>query len=146
MILLLAISKFFLKLVWSSYLLYTGCSLNIVFFSELFKIFRTLFSLGVCVCTHSRQVENQRFSRTGRVQKNRKILRKKHILPVVEEYQVWIQLAAATVPWCTRELQPRKMVNNISQITRHTIASIRLGSFFYHVRHKEEPILNTFMH
>ena len=50
-------------------------SLNIVFFSELFKIFQTLFSLGVSVCTHIRQVENQRCSRTGRVQK---ILRKKH--------------------------------------------------------------------
>ena len=47
-------------------------------FSELFKIFRTLFSLGVSDCTHTRQVENQRCSRTGRVQKNHEILRKKH--------------------------------------------------------------------
>ena len=38
----------------------------------------SLFSLGVGVCTHSRQVENQRCSRTGRVEKNHKIFRKKH--------------------------------------------------------------------
>ena len=56
----------------------TECSLNIVLFSVFFKTFRTLFSLGVSVCTHTRQVENQRCSRTGRVQKNHKILRKKH--------------------------------------------------------------------
>ena len=37
-----------------------------------------IFSLGVSVCTHTRQVENQRCCRTGRVQKNHKILRKKH--------------------------------------------------------------------
>ena len=45
----------------------TGCSLNIVFFSEFFEKFRTLFSFGVSVCTHTRQVKNQRCSRTGRV-------------------------------------------------------------------------------
>ena len=44
-------------------------------FSEFLKIFWTLFSLGVSVCTHTRQVEHQRCSRTGRVQKNHKILR-----------------------------------------------------------------------
>ena len=47
-------------------------------FSEFLEIFWTLYSLGVSVCTHTRQVENQRCSRTGRVQKNHKILRKKH--------------------------------------------------------------------
>ena len=47
-------------------------------FSELSKIFWTLFSLGVSVCTHNRQVKNQRYRRTGRVQKNHNILRKKH--------------------------------------------------------------------
>ena len=59
----------------------TGCSLNIVFFSEDFKIFRILDFLctpSVSVCSHTRQVENQRCSRTGRVPKNHKILRKKH--------------------------------------------------------------------
>ena len=50
----------------------TGCSLNIVFFSEFWKIFWTLFSLGGSVCTHTRQVEHQRCGRTGRVQKNHK--------------------------------------------------------------------------
>ena len=39
----------------------------------------SLFSLGVSVCIHTRQVENQRCSRTGRVQKNHKILRKNTI-------------------------------------------------------------------
>ena len=51
-------------------------------FSEFLKIFRTLFSLGVSVCTHTRQVENQRCSRTGRVEKNHKILGKKTIFNV----------------------------------------------------------------
>ena len=53
--------------------IYTGCSLNIVFF-RIFKNISnsglSLFSLGVSVCTHTRQVENQRCNRTGRVQKN----------------------------------------------------------------------------
>ena len=48
-----------------------------VFFED-FKIFRILFFSVVSVCTHTRQVENQRCCRTGRVQKNHKILRKKH--------------------------------------------------------------------
>ena len=59
-----------------------GCSLNIVFFSKFFKcsgLCLSLFSLGVSVCTHTRQVENQRRSRFGRVQKNYKILRKNTI-------------------------------------------------------------------
>ena len=56
------------------HILYTGCSLNIVFFSEDFEIFRTLFSLGASVCTHTRQVEHQRCGRTGRVQKNHKLM------------------------------------------------------------------------
>ena len=37
-----------------------------------------LFFLGVSVCTHTRQLENQCWSRTGRGQKNHKTLRKKH--------------------------------------------------------------------
>ena len=38
----------------------------------------SLFSLGVSVCTHTRQVPHQRCTRTSRVQKNHNILRKKH--------------------------------------------------------------------
>ena len=38
----------------------------------------SLFSLGVSVCTLARQVGHQHCSRSGRVQKNHKILRKKH--------------------------------------------------------------------
>ena len=49
-------------------------------FYEDFKIFRSLFSLGASVCTHTRQVEHQRCSRTGRVQKYHKILRKNTII------------------------------------------------------------------
>ena len=59
----------------------TGCSLNIVFFSKILKysgLCFSLFSLAVSVCTHTRQVEHQCCSRTGRVQKNHQILRKKH--------------------------------------------------------------------
>ena len=37
------------------YVYHTGCSLNIVFFSELFKIFWTLPSVSVCVHTPGRQ-------------------------------------------------------------------------------------------
>ena len=38
------------------------------------------FSLGVSVCIQTRQVEHQRCRRTGRVQKNHKILRKNTII------------------------------------------------------------------
>ena len=51
-----------------------------MFFRRFQYIFRTLFSLGVSVCTHARQVEHQRCSRTGRVQKYHKILRKNTII------------------------------------------------------------------
>ena len=51
-------------------------------FFENFKIFPdsglSLFSLAVSVCTHTRQVEHQRCSRTDRVQKNHETIRKKH--------------------------------------------------------------------
>ena len=60
----------------------TGCSLNIVFFSKFFKcsgLCLSLFSLCISTCTQTRQVEHQRCSRTGRVQKNHKILRKNTI-------------------------------------------------------------------
>ena len=48
-----------------------------------------MFSIGVSVCTHTRQVEHQRCSRTGRVQKNHKTLRKntifnEHPVPYVD--------------------------------------------------------------
>ena len=49
---------------------YTGCSLNIVFFPKILNVSDyglSLFSLGICVCTHIRQVEHQRCSRTSRV-------------------------------------------------------------------------------
>ena len=48
-------------------------------FSKILIYFRTLFSRYVSVCTHSRQVEHQRCSRTCWVQKNQKILRKNTI-------------------------------------------------------------------
>ena len=51
-------------------------------FSEDFKNIPdsglSLFSLGVSVCTHTRQAEHQCCSRSGRVQKNPNILMKKH--------------------------------------------------------------------
>ena len=74
-----------IKLNWqpTGWIWPTGCSLNIVFFFEDFKIFRTLaslFSLGVSVRTHTKQAEHQRCSRADRVQKNHNILRKNTIL------------------------------------------------------------------
>ena len=68
----------FLKLL--SYFLLepdTGCSLNIVFFPKILK-YSGLCSPSVSVCVHTRQVEHHRCSRTGIVQKNYNILRKKH--------------------------------------------------------------------
>ena len=63
---------------------YTGCSLNIVFFSKILKYIPdsvlSRFPLGVSVCTHIRQVEHQRCTRTGRVQKNHKIKEKTQYL------------------------------------------------------------------
>ena len=48
-----------------------------MYFFRIFKnIPNSVFPQCQCVCTHTRQVENQRCSRTGRVQKNHKILRK----------------------------------------------------------------------
>jgi len=57
----------------------TGCSLICVYSKKYFNIpdsGLSLFSLGVSVCTHTRQLEHQRCSRNGRVQKNHNILRK----------------------------------------------------------------------
>ena len=72
------ISKKFFQVSWTYRVFIKYC-----IFLKDFKIFRTLAffcfpSVSVCVHTHTRQVENQRCSRTGRVQKNHKILRKKH--------------------------------------------------------------------
>ena len=59
----------------------TGCSLNIVFFPKILEYSRlcpfSVFPWCQCVYTHTRQVQHQRGSRTDRVQKNHKILRKK---------------------------------------------------------------------
>ena len=52
-------------------------------FSKDFRIFWTLVFLCfrlVSVCTHTRQIEHQRCSRTDRVQKNQKNFRKKHMI------------------------------------------------------------------
>ena len=59
----------------------TGCSLNIVFFSKNLKYIpdSDLYPFpALCTQTTKRQVEHQRCSRTGRVQKDHNILRKKH--------------------------------------------------------------------
>ena len=61
----------------------TGCSLNIVFFPNFLNIpdyGLSLVFLGVSVCTHTRQVEHQHCSGTGRVQKNHKIWKKTQYL------------------------------------------------------------------
>ena len=61
----------------------TGCSLNIVFFRFLKKYSRLWpFSVSPrcqCVYTHlAGRTPHQHYCRTGKVQKNHKILRKKH--------------------------------------------------------------------
>ena len=68
-----------------------------MFFSEDFKIFLTLFPLGVSVCTHTRQVENLRCSRTDRVQKNQKNLRKNTIF---NEHPVYEIIHVHEAPQC----------------------------------------------
>ena len=50
-----------------------------VFFSEDFEIILSLFSLCVNMCTPTRQVEHQRCSRTGRVQKKSQHFKKNTI-------------------------------------------------------------------
>ena len=55
----------------------TGCSLDIVFFPKILNIpdsGLSLFFFDVSMCTHTRQVEHQRRSRTDRVQKNETFL------------------------------------------------------------------------
>ena len=54
----------------------------------------SLFSLGISVCTHTKQVENQRCNRTGRVRKNHKILRKK------TQYLMNTLYVIKDVRWC----------------------------------------------
>ena len=65
-------------------ILYTGCSLNIVsFFRKFQNIFRTPASLGfpvLCTRTIKWQVENQRCSRTGRVQKKSQNFKEKNTI------------------------------------------------------------------
>ena len=50
---------------------YTGCSLNIVFFLNIFRTLASLGFLGVSVWTQW-QVKHQHCNRTGRVKKNHK--------------------------------------------------------------------------
>ena len=66
-------------------------------FSEDFKIFLTLFPLGVSVCTRTRQVENLRCSRTDNIQKNQKILRKNTIF---NEHPVYEIIHVHEAPQC----------------------------------------------
>ena len=47
-------------------------------FSEFLKIFRTLFSLGVSVRTHTRQVENQTAAELAELKKITKFKGKNH--------------------------------------------------------------------
>ena len=83
-------------------------------FSEFLKIFWTLYSLGVSVCTHTRQVENHRCSRAGRVKKNHNILRKKSIFyehPVV--FNFWC--AAKRIVWEKTPTDRRTYTCNIKR-------------------------------
>ena len=79
-------------------ILYTGCSLNIVFFSKILKyipdsgLYRV--PLGVSVCTQW-QVKHQRCCRTCRVEKNNNILRKNTIF---NEHPVYVRCFQYILP------------------------------------------------
>ena len=93
----------------SSGSLVKGCSLNIVFFfkrqQNISNSGLSVYFLGVRVCTHIRQVEHQRCSRTGRFQKIHKILSKNvtifnehpafkgagHVVELLLSLPVWIK-------------------------------------------------------
>ena len=65
----------------ASPLTYNTVFIKYCFFRRFYNIpdsCLSLFSLGLSVCTHTRQVEHHGCSRTGNVQKNHKILREKH--------------------------------------------------------------------
>ena len=65
-------------------------------FFPIFKIYFRLLtflcfpSVSVCVYTHTRQVEHQRCSRTGRVQKNHQILKKSTIFNEHPVSSAWV--------------------------------------------------------
>ena len=108
----------------------TGCSLNIVFFSDFWKIFWTLFSLGVSVCTHNRQVEHRRCSRTGRAQKNNKIFKEKNT--IFNEHPVLDQPPLQQVDHSLRQL-----VNNHPLQQDHTYFNRTLNAqWMYGTLHK----------
>ena len=77
----------------------TGCSLDIVFFLKILKysgLWPSAVSLCVSVCTHTRRLEHQRCSRTGRVQKNHKIYGKNTIFNELLQFLFLIQQIHST--------------------------------------------------
>ena len=74
------------------------------FFSKDFRIFRTLFSLGVSVNTQTRQVKHQHCRRTGRVQKGHKILRKNTIFNEHPVFKIKEGLKHGTI-WTGRVIE-----------------------------------------
>ena len=101
--------------------LHTGCSLNFVFFPKILEysgLCSFLFFLGVSVCTHTRQVEHQRCSRIGRVQKNHKMLRKNTIInehPVCNSYAASTDFFAINPSVTTRI----RTVSKVSSLSSH---------------------------
>ena len=109
---------------------YTGCSLNIVFFRRFYYIFRTLFSLDVSACTHTRQVEHQRCSRTGRVKKNSKNT-------IVNEHPV---------PMITCKVEPQPVVTNLFPHIRPHFLSQRSNGLVSDFRMRGQYILLCIYH
>ena len=110
---------------------HTGCSFNIVFFSEFLKLFRTLFSLSVSVCTHTRQVEHQRCCRTDRVQKNYNNLRKNTIF---NEHPVSFFLSFSlffTPTSSTTSTYPHNFSLSIKLFFSQTIYSLYFLSYYF---------------
>ena len=90
----------------------------------------SLFSLSVC--THTWQIENQRCSKAGRVQKNHKILRKSTIFNEHPVYPSIVRVHMAKLPMscssacfqgCTRSNRIISLETNLITI-RHTSLAI----------------------
>ena len=67
----------------------------------------SLFSLGVSMCTNTRQVVHQQCSRTGRVQKNYKILKKKHNI-------LWTSCSFRSIIYIPNPLSPSATIQGYS--------------------------------
>ena len=99
-----------------------------------------MFSLGVSVCTHTRQVEHQRCSRTGRVQKNHKIFRKKHNIL----WKPCMYLRSPSRGWQHWILRPGR--NRWLELCRQTLIGLQLLSQLGQYFSIRQLVPDTFWH